>query len=402
MSTVSIAIPAKNGGEYLKQAIESVLAQDLKGLEIVVSIDGPIDEFTAVAALFSDSRLRFVRPPRPMSMAGHYEWCLAQLNGDWVTIMGQDDGLLPNFTQVVKEVIDVTEPPLAISFRRAYFFWPGCDSLYGSKVVQLEPSSVRRPRSAKVWLLRTLVGCADHYDLPQIYTNNLIHKSVIREILGKSQNRFYWELTPDVYSGLVIAVSLDRWLRVETPVFWTGTSPRSTGFALSQSSVAQGLNDFEVARRSHLESGHSDGLGFSPKVGGELWLAANSSALYCLSAIDSIPFSNPWQGRKILLYAAFATAVAQTALSKLPVFPSQANRSLTRSLLRKQAQILDLNPVVLGLFGLMSLPLLLVRRFGRILQITCRRRRSWIVRKGDASPNCVRDANSLFKSEFDV
>jgi glycosyltransferase involved in cell wall biosynthesis len=61
-SDISVIIPCYNTERYLADAIESILAQEIQPLEILVIDDGSTDESTAVARRFSD-RIRFYQQP---------------------------------------------------------------------------------------------------------------------------------------------------------------------------------------------------------------------------------------------------------------------------------------------------------------------------------------------------
>src|SRR5215471_19694655 len=89
----SILIPTRNGAPYVFSAINSILRQSYESCEVVVSVNHSTDETMSQVRSIDDPRLRVVVPPAPLSMTLHYEWCLKQARGEWITILGDDDGL---------------------------------------------------------------------------------------------------------------------------------------------------------------------------------------------------------------------------------------------------------------------------------------------------------------------
>ena len=63
INLVTIAIPVFNGGEYLKEAIESVINQDYKDLEILISDNASSDETEEIGRNYSqiDNRIKYIR-----------------------------------------------------------------------------------------------------------------------------------------------------------------------------------------------------------------------------------------------------------------------------------------------------------------------------------------------------
>ena len=59
-SLTSCIVPVFNGELYLKEALESILAQTYRPLEIIVSDDGSTDGTAHIAAAFGD-RARYLR-----------------------------------------------------------------------------------------------------------------------------------------------------------------------------------------------------------------------------------------------------------------------------------------------------------------------------------------------------
>lgn len=58
---VSVLLPVYNGGRYLREAIEGVLAQTLTRFELIVIDDGSTDGSVEIARSYSDPRIRVLR-----------------------------------------------------------------------------------------------------------------------------------------------------------------------------------------------------------------------------------------------------------------------------------------------------------------------------------------------------
>jgi hypothetical protein len=84
----SVVIPTKNRPDYVKDAIASVLFQDERDLECVVSdnFNGPSTR-AAVDTFAADPRLRYVRTDRDMNMIDHWEFATGKAVGDYVLVL---------------------------------------------------------------------------------------------------------------------------------------------------------------------------------------------------------------------------------------------------------------------------------------------------------------------------
>src|SRR6185436_15663072 len=70
----SVVIPTYNRSDLLRQAVESVLAQTLDDLEVVVSDNHSTDDTRDVIAGFDDPRVRYVVPPAHMVLPDSWEF----------------------------------------------------------------------------------------------------------------------------------------------------------------------------------------------------------------------------------------------------------------------------------------------------------------------------------------
>lgn len=115
---VSICIPAYARPDYLRAAIESVLAQTFSDLEVIVSDDSGDGE--DVARSFGDARVRYSANPHRLGMVGNWEAALARARGRYVGLLMDDDRLLPDYVATVHEVLD-SRPAVGIAFTNHFF-----------------------------------------------------------------------------------------------------------------------------------------------------------------------------------------------------------------------------------------------------------------------------------------
>jgi glycosyltransferase involved in cell wall biosynthesis len=93
---VSVCIPAGDQARFLGEAIESVLAQDVDGLELLVHDDASADETPHVVERYRhDDRVRFLRHPRTLGVAENRNSCLRAARGRYVAWLDADDAYLP-------------------------------------------------------------------------------------------------------------------------------------------------------------------------------------------------------------------------------------------------------------------------------------------------------------------
>ncbi len=95
---LTVAIPFYRGKEYLRVAIESVLAQKESGWRLLVCDDcGPEEGVGELVRSYDDSRLRYHRNETNLGMAANWNRCLDLADTDLVTLLHGDDALLPEY-----------------------------------------------------------------------------------------------------------------------------------------------------------------------------------------------------------------------------------------------------------------------------------------------------------------
>ena len=90
----SITIPTYNRGDLLTFAIQSILKQTLSDFEIVVSDNHSTDDTERVLKGFTDSRIRYVKPPQHVVTVDSFEFARSNARGKLVIVMNDDDVLV--------------------------------------------------------------------------------------------------------------------------------------------------------------------------------------------------------------------------------------------------------------------------------------------------------------------
>ena len=105
--TVSIIMPAKNSGAYIRRCIESVLSQKFTDWELLIINDGSTDDTVVTAMSFSkdDERIRvFDSQGKGVSAARNYGLELS--TGDHIAFIDSDDSVDPDYLSVLVELAE--------------------------------------------------------------------------------------------------------------------------------------------------------------------------------------------------------------------------------------------------------------------------------------------------------
>jgi GT2 family glycosyltransferase len=90
MPLVSVVVPSHNRARLLRRTLQSILAQHLRDLEVVVVDDGSTDDTAGVAAAL-DPRVVVHRSQRPEGVSAARNRGIASARGAWVAFCDDDD-----------------------------------------------------------------------------------------------------------------------------------------------------------------------------------------------------------------------------------------------------------------------------------------------------------------------
>ncbi len=93
---VTVLMPVYDAAKYLREAIDSILAQSFRNFEFLVIDDGSTDDSRAIIESYEDPRIRVVYNSRNLGLVETLNRGLMLASGEFVARMDADDRALPN------------------------------------------------------------------------------------------------------------------------------------------------------------------------------------------------------------------------------------------------------------------------------------------------------------------
>jgi glycosyltransferase involved in cell wall biosynthesis len=119
MPRVSIGVPVYNGARFLSEALESLVAQTYRDLEIIIcdnaSTDGTEEICRAVAA--RDQRVRYIRNEKNVGAGKNYNRTFELATGEYFKWAAHDDVCAPLFVERCVDIL-AQRPDVVIAYPR--------------------------------------------------------------------------------------------------------------------------------------------------------------------------------------------------------------------------------------------------------------------------------------------
>jgi glycosyltransferase involved in cell wall biosynthesis len=143
---VSVVIPARNAARFIRSAIESVLAQTVTRVEILVAEDGSTDETVDIVSSYPASRVRLLSEPKG-NLPRARNRGLAAAQADHVAFLEVDDYWLPN--KLERQLPSFDDPGVVLV--GCYMRWETPDGrVLGIGGTEFTPEKQRLVRSGRL------------------------------------------------------------------------------------------------------------------------------------------------------------------------------------------------------------------------------------------------------------
>jgi glycosyltransferase involved in cell wall biosynthesis len=173
---VSIGLPVYNGGKYLHRAITSLLSQDYRQIELIISDNASTDDTEAICRKFAgeDPRIRYYRAEQNMGAAWNFNRVFELSSGEYFMWAAHDDWRDESFVRLCMECLE-RESSAVLCFANTFMVFPDNRVTNAVSGLRLDQSHARQ-RFAE------MLHCSCATRLVTIY--GMIRASALRATTG--------------------------------------------------------------------------------------------------------------------------------------------------------------------------------------------------------------------------
>ncbi len=228
---LSIVIPTRNRFDYVKSAIQSVLRSPSQLLQLVVEDNSDTNQLEQwLRDNVSDQRLVYCYSNVWASMSENYDRAMDLVIGEYVCLIGDDDGVNPEIIEATKwakeNMLDALVPTSIINY-----VWP---DLQMNSYRAVEAGEVRmRPFTGAITYPdgeAEMRKCArdagqNFHRLPKAYYG-IVRKDCLNKVKARS-GTYFPGISPDMAAALAVANYAKRICHIDYPLFVPGSSAKS-------------------------------------------------------------------------------------------------------------------------------------------------------------------------------
>ena len=112
MPLLSVVIPTLDRPDTLRHALTTLRGQQGTNCEFIIQNNGGNAEIAALLDAIDDPRFRHFTTPGIVTMTENWELALGHATGDYVTFIGDDDGLMPDACEIAASILERAGPEL--------------------------------------------------------------------------------------------------------------------------------------------------------------------------------------------------------------------------------------------------------------------------------------------------
>src|SRR5882724_8704509 len=229
MPKFSIVIPTCSRPDTLVGTLRTVLDQTYTDIEIIVHESGTDPRTEALFAEVRDQRVRYIGTANHLHMSENWERALGDATGEYVTLLGDDDGLLPSACADAAGILEA-HPAEAITWTKPSYYWPQAPDVprRNRLITLVTDTSAVEVKSSRETLDIVYQFRAWYTQLPMIYSS-FVRNSLIERVRS-AHGRYFVNEAPDIASGVANLLYSNEFLCCGRPLSLAGRSHHSTGY----------------------------------------------------------------------------------------------------------------------------------------------------------------------------
>lgn len=229
---LSIVIPTKNRQFYCIAAIRQILSLKLEETEIIIQ-DNSDDQSLCetFANEISKGLIKYNYVSGVISFVDNFSAPIPLCTGDYVCMIGDDDGILPNIIDLV-DTAKENEYDAIIPGLNSVYIWPSDHPIIKGAEKGYLCLAYMKNNTHEVDLDKGMTQLLNNggqeyqsCDLPRLY-HGIVKRTILEEIKAKT-GTYFKGLTPDIYMAVALALTCKKVLSVEYPITVSGICPKS-------------------------------------------------------------------------------------------------------------------------------------------------------------------------------
>lgn len=237
--TVIIPTIKKRVDNRLLHAVKSAVAIPAPDIEIIVHLDGsPGQPEFDLRREIPDKRFRVIDYPDALSMSENWNAAMHHASGEYVILIGDDDGVRKEVYEVAKWARDnrydcVLQPNTKI------YYWPSYPSdEHAGQIRAMKPTGKVVPLDMEhIRKYNSFGPKTRHYKLlPEVY-HGLMRRKVMDAMKAKT-GRYFGSAIPDLYFAFAMPPFINKAVMIDYPFSLSGYSGKANSGKFKASKIA--------------------------------------------------------------------------------------------------------------------------------------------------------------------
>jgi glycosyltransferase involved in cell wall biosynthesis len=238
---ITVAIPTRNRPEKLFHALRSCSAQVHSGLQfLIIDNNSESSTYDIISPFLLDPRFKYKKFHESASINEQFARCVIESDGEWLTIIGDDDCLYPDFSDIICNVIDTACNSMdLISWELGQYRWPCFGSDERNRLsIKGQASRGKISPSFRTGNAREFLSLIEHEGIKSIYNSpGIYHRACRKQYVAQLVSRFGFEHvfkhSPDISLQVHSICYGASFLHLYSPLTLAGYSSSSTGAAFA-------------------------------------------------------------------------------------------------------------------------------------------------------------------------
>lgn len=227
----SIIIPTRDRPATFRHTLATVVSQTGDDYEIIVADNCGSPATREICEQIDSTKIKYLRSDELLPMTENWRRGLAASSGEYITVLGDDDGLMPSCLAVARRVLTMTKAQV-LCWQPHTYWWPDTIVYWNANRLYMNfGGSDLQQRNSRLVLELFYANEAGFGDLPMIY-NAFVHRSLIDEATRRYGGYFGPDDTSaDVVSGVLNLHLTETYVYCNRALSIRGNSGKSNGTA---------------------------------------------------------------------------------------------------------------------------------------------------------------------------